>query len=467
MAPFKVIIVGSGLAGNLLANGLLNHDIEVEVYERLARDAKREGYQIRLGENALKGFRACLTTERKQAIISKFGRSSGKFAGAPIIYDASFKPLLDLNRFPNYEKSAAISRKILRDLLAEPLDDIGKIFYDKDFKNYSIIDPGSDDEKVRVRFEDGTFSDCDVLIAADGANSKINPQVGLNNLILIDSHWGFLSKTDLPTHRYMKGDKELWSAPLGCSAAQRSMYYCAYLPDKDISRTAASTAKDGKGAVQHDESISSCFFAYGIPVADVPKDIKEWPLDKQWNFVEKDMGEHWCEKYQEIVKILKGSDLYISQARASFRPHGNVKWRERVRTELTPEKGHPRVMLVGDAIHAMMASRGMGGNQSMRDTAVLLPLLVGLNDKAMKGGLTTPAIEAACKSYEAEMIPRAFSWVEKSGGANVFSDDSSTWMGWLKVQWIGLLLGVAYNVQRLGSLFYQPTYSDDAPEFQG
>lgn len=174
MAPFKVIIVGSGLAGNLLANGLLNNNIEVEVYERLARDAEREGYQIRLGENSLKGFRACLTPERKNAIISKFGRSSGKLSAAPIIYDGNFKPLLDLNRFPNYEKSAAISRKILRDLLAEPLDDAGKTYYDKSFKDYSIINPGFENEMVRVRFQDGTSSDCDVLIAADGANSKVN-----------------------------------------------------------------------------------------------------------------------------------------------------------------------------------------------------------------------------------------------------------------------------------------------------
>lgn len=184
MAPFKVIIIGSGLAGNLLANGLINNNVDVEVYERLPRDAKREGYQIRLGENALKGFRACLTPERKQAIISKFGRSNGKFAAAPIMYNGNFEPTLDLNRFPNYEKSAAISRKILRELLAEPVDEAGRLFYGKGLKDYTVINPGADDEKIRVRFDDDSTADCDILVAADGAHSKVShsPEDSSKNL---------------------------------------------------------------------------------------------------------------------------------------------------------------------------------------------------------------------------------------------------------------------------------------------
>lgn len=44
---FKILIVGGGLSGLTLANGLLKHgsvvDIQVEVYERDAQDLNREG----------------------------------------------------------------------------------------------------------------------------------------------------------------------------------------------------------------------------------------------------------------------------------------------------------------------------------------------------------------------------------------------------------------------------------------
>ena len=44
---FKILIVGGGLSGLTLANGLLKHgsdvDIQVDVYERDAHDLNREG----------------------------------------------------------------------------------------------------------------------------------------------------------------------------------------------------------------------------------------------------------------------------------------------------------------------------------------------------------------------------------------------------------------------------------------
>jgi len=45
--PFKILIVGGGLSGLTLANGLLKYakdvDIEYEIFERDAEDLNREG----------------------------------------------------------------------------------------------------------------------------------------------------------------------------------------------------------------------------------------------------------------------------------------------------------------------------------------------------------------------------------------------------------------------------------------
>lgn len=88
--PFKVIIVGGGLAGCLLASGLLRERIDVTVYEALPENSKRDGYQIRLGEYALVGLRTCLDADRLRSIMSKFGRSGASLAHAPLVLDKNF-----------------------------------------------------------------------------------------------------------------------------------------------------------------------------------------------------------------------------------------------------------------------------------------------------------------------------------------------------------------------------------------
>jgi 2-polyprenyl-6-methoxyphenol hydroxylase-like FAD-dependent oxidoreductase len=72
----KVIIIGAGLAGFCLADGLIRHNVNVQVHERLSQDAKRDGYQVRLGSHALRGLRACLGQKELQDIIDKFGPAS-------------------------------------------------------------------------------------------------------------------------------------------------------------------------------------------------------------------------------------------------------------------------------------------------------------------------------------------------------------------------------------------------------
>lgn len=172
MAPFKVIIIGAGLSGSLLANGLIRHDIDVAVYERLDRHIKREGYQIRMGGNALAGFRECLDKDQIHSIVSKFGKSGGRISSAPVIYGSNFKPVLDFTKFPVYSKSAPINRVILRDALADPVYDAGKLQYNKEFERYEIIQEKGR-ELVRVWFKDGSSDTGDILIGADGSHSRV------------------------------------------------------------------------------------------------------------------------------------------------------------------------------------------------------------------------------------------------------------------------------------------------------
>ncbi|KAK1499465.1 hypothetical protein CCUS01_00189, partial [Colletotrichum cuscutae] len=123
--PFKVIIAGGGLASSLLANGLVNHGINVTVYERNAKDAKREGFQIRLGDSAMTGFNAYLKPTDIAAIKSQFSQMSSTGLTAPTLINTRFQTVLDLGKILLYSAFSAINRVVLRDILVAPLQGRG------------------------------------------------------------------------------------------------------------------------------------------------------------------------------------------------------------------------------------------------------------------------------------------------------------------------------------------------------
>lgn len=174
MAPFKVIIVGGGLAGSLLANGLVNNGVDIVVYERDEADSKREGYQIRLGEPAYTGFEACLADDHRAAVLSKLGQTSGEVNTAPSIVNSRFETILDMSQFPSYSKSAAINRVVLRNTMLNPIIALGRVQFSKKLVKYAIVADGKGNEYVEVHFSDGTIDTCDVLVGADGSGSKVS-----------------------------------------------------------------------------------------------------------------------------------------------------------------------------------------------------------------------------------------------------------------------------------------------------
>ncbi|KUL82066.1 hypothetical protein ZTR_09118 [Talaromyces verruculosus] len=116
-----VIIIGSGLAGALLANGLIREGIKVHVYERYERNSKRDGFQIRLTLPAILGLRSCLTPEHLTVVVKNFGPTTGVKGEGPCVLHKDCSLLVDFSRFPAYGENVPINRGILWNALSEPV----------------------------------------------------------------------------------------------------------------------------------------------------------------------------------------------------------------------------------------------------------------------------------------------------------------------------------------------------------
>ncbi|KUL84953.1 hypothetical protein ZTR_07906 [Talaromyces verruculosus] len=436
MSKFKVIIVGGGLAGPLLASGLLQKGIEVELYEKLEENSKRDGFTIRVAQPCLQAFQECLSAEQFKKIKKRMGRFEDNEETTPIWYDYKMNPLLNMSRFStSYHGSSPMDRVVLRDTIMEaPLRE-GIVYHGKSLHRYDSIKTDNGDEKVRVWFEDGTSADGDILIAADGSHSRINKQVGLNHIQQLDAI-SFVTKVRLSKDMLARLPAPCLVAPV-IAFSHRKTYFA-------VGKKRQEGIDDiDEDDLDFDNQTASFTFTMILPTADCPSDILEWDKAKQWQFLSEAIN-NWHENYRQIIEVVRGQDIYTFRPRAAVRP--SLNWRSRVRSPQKPLQGHPRVWFMGDAMHAMMPNRGMGGNQAMLDAKVILPFMERLNNLAKaSGSVSEDAIATACTEYEEEMIPGAFEWVEASGGTNPVPFDTNlyVWLDSPSFGYVRLLTGTA------------------------
>lgn len=173
----QVIIIGGGIGGLCLANGLRKANIDVAVFERQpSANETLAGYGIHINENGRRALRNCLD----DASWHRFEAASTA-AGTHLYFrdidlrllaekdDAvlSGRPSLDVER-------RGIGRLELRDILLSGLSSAqGSILHwNKTFSRYENLNSG----RVRVHFTDGTYEDGDMVVGADGGHSRIRDQ---------------------------------------------------------------------------------------------------------------------------------------------------------------------------------------------------------------------------------------------------------------------------------------------------
>lgn len=167
IANKKIAIAGGGPGGLTLARLLQIHGADVKVYERdVNKEVRVQGATLDLHEES--GLKALQEAGLMDAFRENYRPGADKIR----IVDKHANILLDDHEDAVYETSRPeIDRGPLRKILLESLQP-GTVIWDS-----YLVGLQKRDDGWLLEFQNGTTATADIVIAADGANSKIRPYI--------------------------------------------------------------------------------------------------------------------------------------------------------------------------------------------------------------------------------------------------------------------------------------------------
>lgn len=341
-----VIVIGGGIGGLCLAQGLRKAGVSVAVYERDVAPASRwEGYRIHVNPAGARSLAACLPEDLWQAFLASTG-PGGDFGfltekldellvvEEPIMYPAAADPT---------EGHYAADRATLRRLLLAGLDDV--VRFGAEFVRYEHAPDG----RVEAVFADGSRAQGDLLVGADGVASRVRGQYLPHARVTDAGAVGIAHKTWL-THETENWLPERLRTGMNLVMADQPCFLFTSVFQPTPGAATALTGADGATeSAGRDRP-----YVLGALVADpshLPAGLTSMDGDALRDVVDATLS-GW---HPALRRLLAESDP-DSRAAISFRA-----------SEPVAPWPATNVTLLGDAVHAMPPIGGLGGNTALRD----------------------------------------------------------------------------------------------------
>ncbi|WP_020660978.1 FAD-dependent oxidoreductase [Amycolatopsis benzoatilytica] len=376
----KVAIVGGGTGGLCLAHGLSRAGFQVAVYERSRTRAERlQGYRVHIAPIGSAALRECLSPEEWARFLATTGESKGVFG----FVDQRMRELAVLDEPPSADPAAAhhsASRISLHQVLSSGLN--GILWYDKEFVRYE-----TGPKEVGLHFADGTTAEADLVIGADGANSRVRAQL-LPEAKRVDTGIRtIIGKYPLTAETRGLLPERLATAPTYVLPPAGCGMFTAPHEFPEASENDESAALD---PVLFDNTGSYVMWSYGARAHRFPADLSELDVPGlRALMLERVRG--WHPAFGTLVEGSLEPTVAMLPISTSVPMDG---W------QTGP------VTLLGDAVHSMTPFRGIGANIALRDAQVLCRNLSRSGD-----------VRAAVAAYEREMRTYAYRAVRDSARA--------------------------------------------------
>ncbi|WP_436764424.1 FAD-dependent oxidoreductase [Streptosporangium sp. V21-05] len=378
---FRVLIAGGGIGGLCLAQGLHRAGVDVTVFERAASPEEfKEGYRIHLDPDGSRALHTCLPPERFAALEAACGRPPRAFA----FLGRNLGELLSIDVLPPGARPdpiaahRSINRYTLRRILLDGLGD--RVRFGKELRHYES------EGDVTAHFADGSHATGSVLVGAEGTHSPVRaqllPHAGRVDTG-VDGIAGRLPLTPrtrrlLPAH--LERGPAMVLAPGGLNlflATHENTSGTGDLPEYML------PADHGDYLVWALSARRKALPAGGIDRIE-PEELHALALR---------LAHAWHPHLRQIIQETEPATVSGFTIRTA-----------------TPVRPWPagNVTVLGDAIHSMPPSRGIGANTALRDAGLLCANLLAARTA------DPAALTAAIADYERQMRGYGFAAAKAS-----------------------------------------------------